>query len=223
MISNKQGKLEEIDMNIRNRHFDPMSSEEWVRFVQSNDFSSKELCWIYCCGLVWQDLLTDSENMPLVTTAFLDCGMNPNQLVTDEESDEEKKDTLFDIPLIAVTRIDDDAAGVESLKIMLERGGDPNTVYEFGDFTENVFEFYVEDEFVHAPDLEGGSFYGLLLCWAYGGKQRSGHKPFTMLIEAPNSIFKEYDRYWYEYEQENYSNTLYVIEKETGIRVAKYH
>lgn len=43
-----------------------------------------------------------------------------------------------------------------------------------------------------------------------------------MLIDAPISIFKDYDRYWYEYEQhENYSSTLYVVEKETGKRVAK--
>ena len=44
-----------------------------------------------------------------------------------------------------------------------------------------------------------------------------------MLIDAPISIFKDYDRYWYEYEQhENYSSTLYVVEKETGKRVAKH-
>ena len=48
-------------------------------------------------------------------------------------------------------------------------------------------------------------------------------EPFTMLIDAPISIFKDYDRYWYEYEQhENYSSTLYVVEKETGKRVAKH-
>ncbi len=35
-----------------------------------------------------------------------------------------------------------------------------------------------------------------------------------MLIDAPISIFKDYDRYWYEYEQhENYSSTLYKSPK----------
>ncbi len=201
-----------------------MSSEEWINFAQSNGLSSEELSWIYCCCLVRRDLLTDPENMPSITKAFLDYGMNPNQLVLDEEQDEEREDKLYDIPLIAVTRIVDDTTGVASLKILLEHGGDPNTVHEFGAFKENVFEFYVEDEFANGPDLTGGSFYGLLLCWAYGGKQQSGYEPFSMLIEAPTSIFKDYGLYWYEYERhENYSSTLYVIEKETGKRVAQYH
>ncbi len=128
-------------MNIRSRHFDPMSSKAWIRFVRNNEFSSEELAWIYCYGLAWDALLTDPENMPFVTKSFLDCGMNPNQLVTEKEPDKKEKDTLFNIPLIAVTHIDNDAAAVESLRILLERGGDPNTVHEFGDFTENVFEF----------------------------------------------------------------------------------
>ena len=209
--------------NIRNSHFDPMSSEEWNHLVRNNAFSSEELCWIYCCGLVWRDLLTDPENMPSITKAFLDCGMNPNQLVLEEGGDEGQEDKWYDIPMIAATRIRDDAAGVESLKLLLEHGGDPNSLHEFGGFSENVFEFYVEDEYVHGPDLDGGSFYGLLLCWAYGGKQQSGYEPFTMLIDEPISIFKEYNRYWYEYEEsEDFSSTLFVIEKETGRRVARY-
>jgi len=211
-------------MDIRDRHFDPMCSEEWILFVQSNELTSEELCWIYCCGLVGRSLLTDQENMPSATKAFLYCGMNPNQLVLNNKQEEEQENKWYNIPLIEATRIEDDSAGAESLKLLLDHGGDPNTVHEFGDFTENVFEFYVEDEFANGPDLDCGSFYGLLLCAAYGGKYRNGYIPFTMLIEEPISIFKDYDRYWYEYEQsENYSSTLYVIEKETGKRVAQYH
>ena len=67
-----------------------MSSEEWINFAQSNGLSSEELSWIYCCCLVRRDLLTDPENMPSITKAFLDYGMNPNQLVLDEEQDEER-------------------------------------------------------------------------------------------------------------------------------------
>ena len=93
-----------------------------------------------------------------------------------------------------------------------------------GEFDENVFEFYVDDEFVNGPDLDCGSFYGLLLCAAYGGRNPNGYNPFEMLIKSPISIFKDYDRYWYEYEQhENYSSTMFIVEKETGKRVAKYH
>ena len=214
-------------MNIRDRHFDPMSSEEWIRCISSNEFSPEELCWIYCCAMEWCGLLTDPENLFAVTEVMLEYGMDPNQLVTEELPDEDPEENFYHIPLISVTRYGEDSSAAESLKLLLEHGGDPNTVYSFegsGEFDENVFEFYVEDEFVHGPDLECGSFYGLLLCWAYGGKQQSGYKPFTMLIEAPTSIFKDYDRYWYEYEQhENYSSTLYVVEKETGKKVARYH
>lgn len=210
-------------MDIRSRHFDPMSSEEWIAFVQKNTFSSEELGWLYCCALINRFLLTDPENLPAVTKAFLECGMNPNQLVTEDKEDNHEN-AWCNIPLISATRIENDAAGVEALSLLLEAGGNPNTVHEFGDFNENVFEFYIEEEFVHGPDLEGGSFYGLLLCWAYGGKQQSGYEPFTMLIGAPRTIFKDYDRFWYAYgHHENDKNTLYVIEKETGKKAAKYH
>ena len=45
-----------------------------------------------------------------------------------------------------------------------------------------------------------------------------------MLIDMPISVFKDYNSYWYEYEESgDYDITLYVIEKETGRRVARYH
>lgn len=212
-------------MDIRNRHFEPMSSEEWIRLVSNNEFTKDELGWIYCCGMMGWCLLTDPENLPTVTKAMLDRGMDPNQLVTDKVPDENKEANWYDTPLISVTRFEDDLSAAPALKLLLERGGDPNTMHLFGDFEENVFEFYEEDEFVHGPDLDCRSFYGLLLCAAYGGKRhRDGRVPFSMLIDEPISIFKDYERYWYEYEKhENYSSTLYVIEKETGNRVARYH
>ncbi len=70
------------------------------------------------------------------------------------------------------------------------------------------------------------------LCAAYGGRFQNGYNPFTMLIDAPISIFKDYDRYWYEYEDtikvgedgRTYRGSqLYVIEKESGKRIAKFH
>ena len=209
-------------MDIRCRHFDAMSSEEWIRFISNNAFSKEELCWIYCCGLIWHDLLTDQENLPVVTRAMLDNGMDPNQLITDKFPDKDPKENFYHIPLISATRIDDASSAAESLKILLERGGDPNTEYDFWSH-ENVFGFYVDDESINAPDLDGGLFYGLILCAAYGGKYLNGYTPFTMMIDAPISIFKEYDRYWYEYEKhDNYSSTLFFIEKKTGRRIAKF-
>ena len=221
--------LLEKEMDIRNRHFDPMRSDEWIQFISCNKLTSEELSWLYCCGLIWRELLLDQENLPVVTKAMLDCGMNPNQLVTDEIPNNDPENNYYQVPLIAATRIDNDLAAAESLKLLLEHGGDPNTVYLFegsGEFNENVFEFYVEDEFVHGPDLDGRSFYGLLLCVAYGGKYVNGYMPFTMLTDEPVSVLRAYDQYWYEYVRENpsnpYSSTLYFIEKETGKRVVKW-
>ena len=206
------------------RHYHPKSSKEWIRTIVNNSFSKDELCWIYCCGLLYRCLLTDPHNLPAVTLVMLDNGMDPNQLITDEFPFDDPEKNYYYIPLIAATRFEDDFATAESLKLLLEHGGDPNTTYSFGDSNENVYEFYVEDEFANGPDLSGGSFYGLLLCAAFGGRCRSGHNSFTMLIDAPISIFKDYEHYWYEYDNcEDYSSTLYVIERETRRRIAKYH
>ena len=209
-------------MDIRKLELTPMSSSNWIQFISDNHFSSEELCWLYCCRL--NVLLTDQESFATVTKAMLDRGMDPNGLVTREEPDENPEKNYYHIPLIEATRAEDDSTTAESLKLLLEHGGDPNTLYEFGSFEENVFEFYVEDEFANGPDLSEGSFYGLLLCYAYGGRQRSGHRPFTMLTDAPISVFKDYKRYWYEYDKRpDHQSTLYVVEKDSGKRIAQYH
>ena len=208
-------------MDIRNMQFTPMSSGEWIQYISNHALTKEELCWLYCCGLEWRSLLTDPENLPDVTLAMLEKGMDPNQLVTDEPPEENSEQNSYFTPLISSTHFFNDQAAVKSLKLLFEHGGDPNTVYVFDDPGENVFEFYIEDEFANEPDLNQATFYGLLLCMAYGGKQQSGYKPLTMLTDDPVSIFRDYDHYWYEYEEN--SSSLYVIEKETGKRIAKYH
>jgi len=209
-------------MDIRNRHLTPMNSKEWIQFISDNSFTKEELSWIYCCGLIYRELLTDHENLPAVTKTMLNSGMDPNLLITDELPEEKPRDSYY-VPLISVLHCQDDQAAMETMELLLENGADPNTIRDFDTF-ENVFDFYVEEEFIHAPDLPSVSFYGLLLCAAYGGRQQSGHMPFKMLIDEPISIFKDYSRYWYEYVREGeYHSTMYIIEKETGRRVAKYH
>ena len=210
-------------MDIREWHLEPMSSDEWIRFFSNNAFTSEELCWLYCCGLIWRGLLTDEENLPAVTKAVLDKGMDANHIVTEKHPSEDPKDNYYESPMICATRIGDDTAAAASLKLLLEYGGDPNTIYDFESPGENILEFYVEDKFANGPDLSGASFYGLLLCAAYGGIYKNGYNPFTMLIDEPISIFKDYDRFWYEYEYYEGCSHLYVIEKATGRRVARYH
>ncbi len=43
-------------------------------------------------------------------------------------------------------------------------------------------------------------------------------EPFEMLIDAPPSVFKDYEKYWFE----KGDGSMYVIEKESGKRVAKW-
>lgn len=211
-------------MNFRDKYNKEMNSKEWIKYISSQEFTQDELCWLYCCGFIWRRLLIDIENLPAVTKAVLDKGLDPNHLVTEEPPSEVPEDNYYESPMICATRIKDDAAAAASLKLLLEHGGDPNTVHDFESPRENILEFYVEDEFVHGPDLPGAVFYGLLLCAAYGGKYKNGYSPFTMLIDMPISVFKDYNSYWYEYEESgDYDITLYVIEKETGRRVARYH
>jgi len=207
------------------------SSKEWIQYVKENSFTPEELAELFCNGLYWSGLLLDSENLFDVVETFIDCGMDPNQLVYDdwgkEESDtEESEDKFYLTSLIAVTRFEDGPACAASLKMLLERGGDPNVMHfikkpgEDGiDYSDNVTDFYYWDVFSHGPDLDERDFYGLLLCFTYGGTYHSGTAPFEMLIEAPPSVFKDYERYWFEW---NDHEALYVIEKETGKRVAKW-
>ena len=168
------------ETNIRRRHFEPMNSEEWIRFLSRNKFTKDELCWIYCCAMELCGLLTDPDNLTAITKEMLERGMDPNQLVTEEPPDDDPEKDFYYIPLISVTRYEEDSAAAESLKLLLEHGGNPNTIYSFdgsGEYDENVFEFYVEDKFANGPDLTRGSFYGFLLCAAYGGKFPDGHTP----------------------------------------------
>ena len=207
-----------------------MRSEEWVRMIKDSEFTKDELCWIYCCGMEYKGLLTDPENLTEITKTMLEYGMNPNQLVTYDYPDKSPEENFYHIPLISAIRFPDQSAAVESLKLLLEYGGNPNTVHNFESSDENdenadnVFHFYCFYEYLDAPDLNSAPFYGLLLCAAYGGTYADGYNPFEMLIDAPTSIFKDYSRYWYEYEQqENGSNALFVVEKATGKRMARYH
>lgn len=211
-------------MNIRECDLKPMHAAEWLHYLSENALSKEELSWLYH-SFDYRWLLIDCERLPELTKEMLSLGLDPNCPVTDEYPDEDPEKNFYYIPLIEATGFEDDIAGTESLKILLEHGGDPNTMYSFGDPDENVFEFYVEDEFANAPDMKPSRFYGMILCAAYGGKNHSnGDIPFTMLIDAPITIFKDCYRYWYEYvDGENYSSTMYVIEKDTGKRIARYH
>ena len=203
-----------------------MTSAEWIRYISDNEFTKYELFWIYCCAMCWHSLLTDTENLLTVTRAMLDKGMDPNQLVSEDLPSDDPEDYFYQTPMIESTRFGDNSAGVKSLELLLEHGGDPNIIYyKSGYYEESVHQFYREDVFVHGPDLPPTTFYGVLLTTVYGGIWYEGEPSFVLLIDAPLSIFKDYERYWYKYEHEGpdqYSSTMYVIEKDTGRRVAKY-
>ena len=206
------------------KQLSPMSSKEWIRFVSEHDLSKEELSWLYV-NMIWNRNLTDQENMAEFTKEMLELGFDPNVMYKDSTKDE-----CFESPLIAITHCDSESAGMESLKLMFEAGADPNKI-ENTDPVETIYGVYDEDEWVHRPDLPGVCFYSLILGAAYGGKLWNGDDPITMLIDEPVTVFKNYDRYWYEYERisaideegrNHIDEVLYVIEKATGKRVARY-
>ena len=205
-----------------------MSSSDWIRLIDENSYTPQEIAYIYCCVLTWEDEnLTDPENLLSLTKAFLARGMSPNEVVYDD-------DPYYDgygfpgTPLLAVNQYYVDwSACAESMKCLLEHGGNPNTTFEELGINGTpqmgtVPESYYLDVWAHGPYLDERDFYGLLLCFAYGGIYDNGDKPFEMLIDAPETIFKDYNRYWYEYEGDSRNGPMYVVEKETGRRVAKW-
>lgn len=208
-----------------------LNSAEWIRLINEKHYTPQELAYIYCCVLTWEDYnLTDPQNLLEVTRAFLARGMKPDEVVYDEDP---YYDNYLDgrgfpsTPLLAVNDFYVDwSACAESMKCLLECGGDPNTSFEEMGMdgkpqTCIVPECYYQDVWAHGPYLDERDFYGLLLCFAYGGVYEDGNRPFEMLIDAPPSIFKNYNGYWYEYEADSHSGPMYVIEKKTRKKVAK--
>ena len=199
------------------------NSEEWIQFVKANSFSPEELALLYCYGLDWSGLLIDPENISSVTSAFLNCGMDPNRLVTDDpKPNKDRTKNFYLTPTIAATQYGFENPGcAASLKLLFEHGGDPNVITIFEEpgengenYDENVTDFYYWDFYSYGPNLD----YGLLLCFAYGGRYVNEVEPFEMLIDAPPSVFKDYEKYWFE----KGDGSMYVVEKETGKRVAKW-
>ena len=207
-----------------------MSSKEWIRLINENSYTPQEIAYIYCCVLTWEDEnLTDPENLLSLTEAFLARGMNPNEVVFDEDPyfDDYPDERGFpSMPLVAVSHYyQDRSLCVEPLKCLFENGGHPNNAFPLEPGKSKavmVVDHYYLDVWAHGPWPDECDFYGLLLCFAYGGAYDDGVKPFEMLIDAPETIFKDYNRYWYVYEVDSYDGPMYVIEKETGKRIAKW-
>ena len=209
-----------------------LSAAEWIQLVDENSYTPQEIAYVYCCVLTWEDYnLTDPQNLLEVTRAFLARGMNPNEVVYDEDpyyADYFDGRGFPSTPLLAVNEYYVDwSACAESMKCLFEHGGNPNTAFEemgLDGKPENCIlpDCYYQDVWAHGPYLDERDFYGLLLCFAYGGVYEDGGHLFEMLIDAPPSIFKDYDRYWYEYEKDSHNGPMYVIEKETGKKVAKW-
>ena len=216
------------NVTIRNRKFEKMSTKEWIRFISENPLTKEDLGWLYCWVVHWRGLLTDEGNFLELTKAFFEHGMDPNQVVSDEYPDGDWSHNSYENPMLAAVQCEVDAAGVASLKYLMEHGGDPNTINDYwcpGVYMENVFDWFEEDEFANGGDeyLPERTIYGMILTWAYGGKRACDDwMPYQMLIDAPPTILKDYERYWFEYSNEEGSKHLYIVEKATGRRVARY-
>ena len=126
--------------------------------------------------------------------------------------------------------------GAAALRLLLERGGDPNLVLPDPDGTyygsidlsllENVDDNVLEDAYEYGLDFS-------VQCWmvlvAYGKTFRDGTKAVTMLNGNDIEILKTFELY--DYTVENVKKPPYdrrhldlrIFNKETGEEVAKYY
>ena len=146
---------------------------------------------------------------------LLDFGLDPNTIVDDENA---MWNTMWiDAPNVAAS----------VMKLLLEKGGDPN--HRIRAEEESLFEFIA---FKVSYDEYTYEYFYTVQCWlvlmAYGGCWRNGEIPITMLGENSVEIFKDIEKFDYEIEplpQEpgKYGCwTMHIFNKETNEEVAVY-
>ena len=119
---------------------------------------------------------------------------------------------------------------MKAARVLLEHGADPNAVYDTDD-GDTPFFYYDEWPYIDGEDMPEDAFYGLILCSAYGGVCADGQPSFEMLNGEPLLSLKDFEKYSFEFEHlpapagypmEYITGKMFVIEKETGKRIAKY-
>ena len=217
-------------MIMENQSVEPMSAKEWMQYFSEHPLSADEIGELFH-RIVYEGLLSDEENLPELTEYMLSLGMDPNQQVLDSEFEENGK-TLYYFRnfLMELLDYEEGHSGMKAARVLLEHGADPNAIY---DTEDGSTPFYYYDDWPYYSD-EGmplDAFYGLILCSAYGGVNADGQPSFEMLNGEPITALKDFEKYSFEYEHlpsltgksgEYVLGKMYVTEKATGIRIAKY-
>ncbi len=179
-------------MIVGNQAVESMSAKEWMQYISLRSFSRDEVGELFH-KIVYEGLLSDEENLSELTEYVLSLGMNPNQQVLDSEISEiavnGKAIYYYRNLIVCLLDYKKDHSGMKSVRLLLERGADPNAVYDTEDGS-TPFYFYDDWPYLFDEDMPVDAFYGLILCSAYGGLNADGQPSFEMLNGEPISELK---------------------------------
>ena len=199
-----------------------------MQFFSSHSYSADDIGKLFH-RIVSEGLFCDEEDLPVLTEHVLSLGMDPNQQMAEEKHDPGEADYYNNL-LIEMLQYKENHSGMRAVRVLLEHGADPNAVYDTED-GDTPFFFYDEWPYIDDEDMPEDAFYGLILCSAYGGVCADGQPSFEMLNGEPITALKDFEKYSFEFEHLPFSKgkpgeyvpgKMYVIEKTTGERIAKY-
>lgn len=191
-------------------HWEELRNEDYL--LEKEELSKK--------GISMEERLV-SFYLPEILRLFLDFGMNPNESVGEERERENIMKSL--------EYVDYKDYSARCLKLLLERGGDPNLVFDGLSIIDDVDS----DVFIHShnyimhEDIEDYEIlqrivpYWLVLI-GYGTRYNmSGSLPVTMLNGCQPEIFRKYYDYDWRIDRTNSDWKISIVEKATGNIVAQ--
>ena len=120
-------------MIMENQSVEPMSTKKWMQYFSERPLSAVEIGELFH-RIVYKGLLSDDENLPKLTEQVLSLGMDPNQQVLDSAFEvNEKTFCYYRNLLVYLLDYKENHSGMKSARLLLERGADPNAVYDTED------------------------------------------------------------------------------------------
>ena len=171
-----------------------------------------------------QDFMFQYERKPmphkLVSTNFVELfnlfiskGLDPNLVISDREG------SWYNI-MDALFSVRNGEISLPILKKLLEIGGDPNLMLD----DETLFDRVDFDIVFGAVEQEDREFYATwvmfwLMLLGYGGRLSNGHNPITMKDGYAYDVFKDYERFTFDFEVVNKEWFIHVYLKDSGEEV----
>ena len=120
-------------MIMENQSVAPMSTKKWMQYFSERPLSAVEIGELFH-RIAYKGLLSDDENLPKLTEQVLSLGMDPNQQVLDSAFEvNEKTFCYYRNLLVYLLDYKENHSGMKSARLLLERGADPNAVYDTED------------------------------------------------------------------------------------------